>query len=161
WVWDGLWFLAWASASSVWCLSAATQLGATADEWQYVRRGLEHWRTGSYAAFMGMGTMPLAADVQTLPIYLRECQKGVPYALDDVDDLLPRARAATLLFWWLLLGYGWLIGHRLAGPWGGRLAVALLACEPTLLAHAGLATTDIALAACLLPLAYHFRAGRE
>src|SRR5262249_53617902 len=131
------------------------------DEPAYVRCGLERWRTGSYAAFMSMGTMPLAADVQILPLYLRERAKGVPYNPDDLDHLLPRARAATLLFWWLLLGYGWLAGRRLAGPWGGRLAVALLACEPTLLAHAALATTDIPLAACLLALTYHFRIGRE
>jgi hypothetical protein len=161
WVWEGLWFLVWAVASSVWCLSAATQLGATVDEPGYLRAGLERWRKGSYESFMAMGTMPLAADVQTLPLYLRERQKGVPYNAENLDHLLPRARAATLLFWWLLLGYGWLIGRRLAGPWGGRLAVALLACEPTLLAHAGLATTDLALAACLLALTYHFRIGRE
>jgi hypothetical protein len=35
--------------------------------------------------------------------------------------------------------------------------VAALACEPTLLAHAGLATTDVALSACLLAAVYHFR----
>jgi hypothetical protein len=40
------------------------------------------------------------------------------------------------------------------------LAVALLACEPSLLAHAGLATTDIALTACVLAFTYHFYKGR-
>src|SRR5204863_2814462 len=49
----------------------------------------------------------------------------------------------------------------LAGPWGGRLAVALVACEPNMLAHASLATTDIAVTACLMALLYHFRTGRE
>src|SRR5262249_21766681 len=48
-----------------------------------------------------------------------------------------------------------------AGPWAGRLAVALLACEPSLLGHASLATTDIAVAACLLAFVYHFQAGRD
>jgi hypothetical protein len=161
WVCDCLWFLAWAVGSSVWCLTAASQLGATADEPPYVIYGLERWRTGSYERFMGMGTMPLAADVQTLPLYLRERQKGKPInPLERWDRVLGRARAATLLFWWVLLGYGWLAGRRLAGPWGGRLAVALLACEPNLLAHAGLATTDLALSATLLALVYHFRTGR-
>ena len=37
--------------------------------------------------------------------------------------------------------------------------MAFLAVEPSLLAHATLATTDIALAACLLPLGYHFHEG--
>ena len=162
WLWDGTWFLVWAVLSSLWCVTAATQLGATADEAPYVIAGMERWRTGSYAAFMGMGTMPLAADVQMLPSYLRERWKGVPYrAEEQMDHLLSRARAVSLLFWWLLLGYGWLAGRQLAGPWGGRLAVALLACETTLLAHATLATTDIAITACLLATVYHFRCARE
>src|SRR5262249_47891504 len=61
----------------------------------------------------------------------------------------------------VLLLYGRATGRSLAGPWGGRLAVALLACEPTLLANAALATTDLAITACLLALVYHFRTGRE
>src|SRR5262245_29181047 len=162
WLGEAAWFLAWAAASSLWCVTAARQLGATADEPSYIRIGLERWRTGSYASFMGMGTMPLAADVQTLPLYLAERCRGRPYVPDDdMAPLLPRARAMTLLFWWLLLGYGWLAGRHLAGRWGGRLAVALLACEPSLLAHAGLATTDVAITACLLALVYHFRTARD
>src|SRR5260370_74680 len=66
-----------------------------------------------------------------------------------------------LAFWWRLLIAGWLVGRHLAGRWGGRLAVALLACEPTLLAHASLATTDIAITGCLLALTYHFAVGRD
>ncbi len=41
------------------------------------------------------------------------------------------------------------------------MAVAFLACEPTILAHAGLATTDMAISACLLALTYHYRTSRE
>jgi len=159
---SALWFLAWGVASSIWCLTAAGQLGATFDEPVYVTRGLEGWRTGSHHGLLKMGTMPLPADVQTLPLYLWERWTGVAFdPASDLDRLLPWARATTLLFWWLLLGYGWLAGRALAGPWGGRLAVALLACEPTLLAHASLATTDIAISACLLALVYHFQTGRK
>jgi hypothetical protein len=75
--------------------------------------------------------------------------------------LLPVARAASLVFWWLLLCYARWTGRALAGPWGGRLAVAFLAVEPSFLGHAGLATTDVAVSACLLALVYHFRIGRE
>jgi hypothetical protein len=157
-----LWFVAWATASSIWCLSAAAKLGPTFDEPVYVSRGLDCWRTGSHAGLMQLGTMPLAIDLQTLPLYLYERWQHATLDPDrDLDDLLPWARAATLLFWWLLLGYGWLVGQNLAGPWGGRLAVTFLACEPSLLAHAGLATTDIALTACLLAFCCHFRAGRR
>src|SRR5207249_2250817 len=59
----------------------------------------------------------------------------------------------------LLAAGGWL-GRQLGGPWGGRLAVAWLACEPNLLAHAALATTDVALAAAVVLLAAVYRAGR-
>ena len=159
---DVVWFLAWALASSAWCVTAAAQLSATFDEPFYIARGLEFWRTGSHAGLLAKGTMPLPVDLTTLPLYLWERWQGIQLdPTSDLDHLLPWARAGTLAFWWLLLAYGWRIGHHLAGPWGGRLAVAMLACEPTFLAHAKLATSDIAISACLLALVYHFRTGRE
>jgi hypothetical protein len=160
--WDWLWCLGWGIASSAWTISAAGQIGATFDEPIYVKAGLEHWRTGSAARLLRLGTMPLPADVATLPLYLWERCAGT--TLDPAaqwERVLPWARAGTLLFWWLLLAYGWRIGRLLAGPWGGRFAVALLATEPSLVTHAGLATTDIAVSACLVALVYHFRVGRD
>jgi hypothetical protein len=159
---DWLWFLAFGLASSVWCVLAAFQLGATFDEPVYLQRGLEGWRTGSHQGLLRLGTMPLPVDVCTLPLSLWERWGGTP--LDPVGDeehLLPWARMGTLIFWWLLLTFGWRIGWLLAGRWGARLGVALLATEPSLLAHASLATTDIALTACVLGLIYHFQAARE
>ena len=159
---DWAWFLAFAAASSVWCVTAAAEVGATFDEPVYVARGLERWRSGSHNGLLHLGTMPLPADVDTLPLYLWERWHGVTYdPARDLPQLLPWARACTLLFWWLLLFYARLAGRSLAGPWGGRLAVALLACEPNLLAHASLATTDVAITACVLALVYHFRTGRD
>jgi hypothetical protein len=157
---DRLWLLLWGLASSAWCLSASGQLSATFDEPTYLRAGLEHWRTGSYAGLMRLGTMPLPVDVTTLPLYLWERGHGVTLdTANDLTPLLPWARAMTLVFWWLLLAYGMRAGRQLAGPWAGRLAVALLACEPNLLAHATLATTDLAITACLFAFVYHFHAG--
>ncbi|HUY93500.1 MAG TPA: hypothetical protein VMV10_32535 [Pirellulales bacterium] len=159
---DGVWLAVCILASSVWCVSAASQLSATFDEPLYMARGLECWRTGSHSGLIRLGTMPLPIDVETLPVYLWERWRGA--AFDPVADLgriLPVARMGALVFWWMLLIYGWLAARKLAGPWGGRLAVAWLACEPNLLAHASLATTDVAISACLLALAYHFAAGRE
>jgi hypothetical protein len=159
---DWLWFLVFGVASSAWCVAAGAELGATFDEPLYVAQGLEHWRTGSHAGLMKLGTMPLPVDLDTLPLYLWERWHGVPLdPVQDLETILPWARAGTLVFWWLLLIYARLAGRLLAGPWGGRLAVALLAFEPSLLAHASLATTDIAVSACLLALAYHFRTGRD
>src|SRR5262245_4898454 len=48
------------------------------------------------------------------------------------------------------------LGRAFGGAWGGRLAVALVACDPNFLGHAALATTDIALVACMMVLIYHF-----
>jgi hypothetical protein len=159
---DLAWLLFWGGVSSLWCLTAAQQLGGTFDEPVYLQRGLEHWRDGSPTPLMHLGTMPLPVDTVTLPLYLYERWTGTPLdPLRDWEKVLPWARAATLVFWWLLLLYGWLCARLLAGPWAGRLAVALLACEPSLLAHASLATTDVCISACLLILVYHFRAGRE
>jgi hypothetical protein len=159
---DWLWFLCCGVAASLWCVTAAQDLGATFDEPPLVELGLQGWRAGSHSALLRLGTMPLPADVETLPLYLWERWHGTELdPVNDLDRLLPYARAATLVFWWLLLFYGWRAGRALAGPWGGRLGVALLACEPNLLAHASLATTDIALTACTLAFVYHFRMGRE
>jgi Dolichyl-phosphate-mannose-protein mannosyltransferase len=160
--WDWLWFVAWGVASSVWCVTTACAIGPTFDEPLYIARGLECWRTGSHAGLMRIGTMPLPIDLETLPLYLWERWHGEAFNAErDLDALLPWARAGTLVFWWLLLFYGRLIGRLLGGPWAGRLAVALLACEPSFLAHASLATTDIALTACVLALVYHFQRGRD
>jgi hypothetical protein len=160
---DWLWLLAWGIASSAWCLSASGRLGATFDEPGDLKSGLDWWRLGNHHRLMKVGTMPLPMDIDTLPLFIWERWHGTRLDLlgTDLDSALPRARAGTLVFWWLLLIYGGRAGRHLAGPWGGRLAVALLACEPCLLAHATLATKDVAIAACLLAMVYHFVVGRD
>jgi hypothetical protein len=159
---DRGWFVAWGLASSVFCLTAAWSIGPTFDEPLYVSLGLDFWRTGSHAGFMRYGTMPLPIDLQTLPLYLWERWHEIRLEpVHDLEAILPSARAVTLAFWWLLLWYARQAARLLGGVWAGRFAVALIACEPTFLAHAGLATTDIAVTACLLALLYHFRVGRE
>jgi hypothetical protein len=162
WTLDALWLLIVVGVSSAWCVTAANQLGATFDEPFYLAQGLEFWRTGSHARLMSKGTMPLAVDLTTFPLYLWERWGGFHFDLvGDFDRVLAVARVGTLVFWWLLLGYGWLVGRLLGGPWGGRLAIVLLAAEPSLLGHASLATTDIAVTACLMALVYHGAVGRE
>ncbi len=126
---DWLWFLSFGIASSLWCWTAARELGATFDEPVYIRRGLEVWRTGSHQGLLQLGTMPLPVDVDTLPLYLWERWHGIRLDPEEsLDRLLPWARLGTLAFWWLLLVYARLAGRQLAGGWGGRLAVAFIAC---------------------------------
>jgi hypothetical protein len=159
---DLIWLVFAIVASSAWCLTAGARLGATFDEPVYLQRGLEGWRTDSHRGLLRLGTMPLPADIQTLPLYLIECARGQPWDLErEMAAALAVARTMTLPFWWLLLIYGWLAGRTVAGSWGGNLAVAFLACEPNLLAHASLATTDIAVTACLLAFLVHYRQGRD
>jgi hypothetical protein len=143
-------------------MSASARLSATFDEPTYVRLGLESWRTGTSRKLLDLGTMPLPVHAHTLPLYAWERWRGEPLNMNqDLDRLLPVARVMVLPFWWLLLVYGWRAGRELAGPWGGRLAVAFLACEPNLLAHASLATTDVAVTAALVVFLFHFRQGRD
>ena len=158
---DYAWLIICCLLSSAYCLLTASHIGPTFDEPEYLLRGVEAWRLGSSGGITRMGTMPLPIDVTTLPLYIWELLRG--RHLDQVlefDRILPVARAGTLVFWWGVLFYGWKIGWSLAGRWGGRLAVVLLACEPCLLAHASLATTDVAITAFMLALAYHFHEGR-
>lgn len=157
---NALWFFTFALASSFWCWTATDRLSATFDEPVYVLTGLQHWRTGSYQGLIKLGTMPLPVDVETLPLYVWERWSG--QQVDHGSEFAFRvARSASLVFWLLLLVYVWRLSKLLGGSWAARIAVALAAAEPTLLGHAGLATTDVALAACLLVLVYHFRVGRE
>ncbi|MEO5720377.1 MAG: hypothetical protein ABIR71_02775 [Chthoniobacterales bacterium] len=159
---DFAWLLLVGAASTWWCLAAAHALSATFDEPTYLREGLLHWRTGSSGELMKLGTMPLALDLQTLPLFLWE--KWHRVTLDPLREIawtLPAARAMTLVFWWVLLVYAWRAGRALGGVWAGRLAVALIACEPVFLAHASLVTSDLAVTACLLAFFFEFRAHRE
>jgi hypothetical protein len=138
------------------------EIGATFDEPFYIQAGLTAWRSGSNKLLMRAGTMTLAVDVQTLPLYVWENWRGVPWEFPrDLPQVLPIARMANLLFWWLLLLMIWRLGWNCGGRWGGRLAVAILACDPNLLAHAGLATTDMALTACLLLFLDCYWRGRD
>lgn len=155
---DWAWLVCFGVASSLWCWSAAARLGATFDEPTYLRCGSEHWHTGSYKQLMRLGAMPLAIDVQTLPVHLLERWRGAPLPFAEALRL---SRTATLLFWWILLFYAFRAGHIIDGHWGGRLSVALIACEPMLLGHAALATSDIAVAAFLLILTVEFYGGRQ
>jgi len=158
---DFAWLLAVVGLSSAACLASGAELGATFDEPFYIEKGLDGWRTGSYRALMRAGTMPLPVDAQTLPIYLMERYRGYPVEpVREMADILPVARAMTLPFWWLLLLSSFRLARRVGGPWAGRFAVAFTAFEPNLLAHAALATTDIASTAALLALAESVLRGR-
>ncbi|MGE3491707.1 MAG: hypothetical protein AB7N29_17005 [Vicinamibacterales bacterium] len=151
-----------AAVSSAYCLTTARILGATFDEPFYLEAGLDAWRRGTFKELLSAGVMPLPAHLQTLPLYLRELAAGRPLSVaSDLSSMLPVARSVTLVFWLILLFYGMRLARAVGGPWAGRLAVTVIALEPNFLAHAGLATTDIALAAFLVMFACVYREGRD
>lgn len=156
---DWLWLAAFAGLSSAACLLAADRVGATFDEPLYLSHGRQCWHEMSCGWLAVHGTMPLPVDVQTALPVLRERLGGPPAG--DVLASLRLARAGNLVFWWALLAYALLLGRDLGGPWAGRLAVGLLAADPTWQAHAALATTDVAAAATLLAVVYHALAARR
>ena len=119
-------------------------------------RGFDHHATAVN------GVMPLPIDAVTLPLYLHE--KSVGKNLPDGKAKLAKlrwARAVTLGWLWLLVFSAWRLGRAAGGPWAGRIASGLIACDPNFLGHASLATTDIAVTATLTAFARAVYAGRS
>ncbi len=171
WRFDALWLLALAAWSAGWCLSAAPRLGATFDEPFYLDAGLEAWRGWTrtdgrprgfdHHALTTNGVMPLPIDAVTLPLYLIERHTGERFEDRPAQlDRLQWCRAMTLGWLWLLILSAWRLGRAAGGPWAGRLAAGLIAADPNFLAHASLATTDIAVSATLLAFTRAVYAGR-
>ncbi|WP_020468295.1 ArnT family glycosyltransferase [Zavarzinella formosa] len=158
---DVLWVVLWGLLSTGWILSASPELSATFDEPFYLRSSLKSWRTGSNFELMKAGTMPLPVDVEYLPVYLWEQVRGQPFDEEkEFHRLLQIGRTGNLVFWWVLLVYGFRVANLYGGAWAGRLGVVLLATEPSLLGHACLATTDIAITAAMLLFTFHYQTGR-
>ena len=146
---DWILFVAVSLLSSAWAFSASRQLGATFDEPFYLEAGLDYWHRGHFGSLLAAGTMPLAPHLQTLPVAIAEYASGRTWSVErDLGEMLRLARPVTLVFWIVLLAATMRLGRHLGGDWSGRAALLLIAVEPNFLAHASLATTDIALAAC-------------
>jgi 4-amino-4-deoxy-L-arabinose transferase-like glycosyltransferase len=73
---------------------------------------------------------------------------------NDYDKRLALARAGTLPFFWLACCMVFLWGRRMMPAPGAVIAVLIFTMTPTVLAHAGLSTTDIGVTACFAAAAY-------
>jgi hypothetical protein len=147
--------------------SVSDKLGVTSDEIAHLTAGTSYWTERDYRLQPENGLLPqrLAAlplalspdihypDIHGDPTIADEWARGGVWNVgaryffesgNDLASLLQRARWMIAL----LGGFGiWLIGdwaRRLAGPAAGLFAATLAAFSPTLLAHAGLATSDTA-----------------
>jgi Dolichyl-phosphate-mannose-protein mannosyltransferase len=76
------------------------------------------------------------------------------YGGDHYDLRLALSRAGNLPFFWLACWMVFLWGRRILGPAGGALSVLIFSMTPTVLAHAGLSTTDIGVTACFAAATY-------
>jgi Dolichyl-phosphate-mannose-protein mannosyltransferase len=141
-------------AGSAWCWMTADRVGLTYDEPIYLIEGRRGWIDSTSTHLLKHGTMPLPIDVQSmLPSYFSVAPVDPP--TEYILSQYRLARRANIVFWWVLIVHVGLLGWQLGGPWSGRIASALVAADPTILAHAALATTDLALAAMVLALTYH------
>jgi hypothetical protein len=154
------WCLAFVVFSTIWCWLTAWSIGPTFDEPTYVFGGLANLRLFTHKNLLDLGTMPLPPEVQTLPLMLLQWIFRVR-VVDAPTEWLPIARMTSIVFWWLLLWASYRLATIYGGPLAGCLAVALIACEPVLLGHASLATTDLPFAACLTQMLAVFRGRRD
>jgi hypothetical protein len=130
----------------------------TIDEPAHIACGMEWLDKGRYA--YEPQHPPLARVATAIGPYLagrrtvgrpQMYQEGVAilYRDGNYDRNLTLARLGILPFFWLGCAVMFLWGKRAMGPAGGVLALLIFSFLPPVLAHAGLATTDMALTATL------------
>ena len=137
----------------------------TFDEPAHLAAGMQRLATGRYD--YDAQRPPLGRIAAAVGPYLHgDRSVGASSAYDEGARLLGRgahyrttlalARLGELPFFLLLCGVLWAWARQLTDDRGGAIAVALVASNPNLLAHAGLATTDIALAATITASLFAF-----
>jgi len=138
----------------------------TTDEQSHILAGLEVLERGKYE--FEPQHPPLArVAVAALPYFVaglrgqgrRSLWWDGPWATHDESfywKTLALARAGNLVFAVLLLGFVYHWSRLLGGDNAAAAAGALAACCPNLIAHAGLATVDLAAAATFLMAAFYF-----
>lgn len=148
-------------------VSVSPRNGVTADEVVHTVGGYSYWKFADYRLHPENGTLPmrwaalplLGMDLQFPPLdrtdWLRSNAHIVGrdffFALGNpVDRMLLAGRAMIALTGVFLLWLTWRWARGLFGRGAGGVALALAAFCPTLLAHGGLVTSDVALAGCML-----------
>ena len=140
------------------------ELNGTYDEGLHISSGIEFYQDYRYTihrqhpplAPLAVGLLPYIAGhrVEVGGGYFEPGQKllGDPA---DYWTTLNLGRAGNLIFAPFLIGYVFAWATRLHGQVAGLAAVAVVTSSPNVLAHAGLATSDMAAATTLLAAAYH------
>lgn len=145
-----------ALAAVVAVASTARVFSATVDEPAHLAAGMEWLSTGRYT--YDLPHPPLGRLAIAIGPYLRGSRTTGATQLYDEGaaiigsgahyvDTLASARHGVLVFLVVLCLAVWAWGRRALGEAGAALAVFFAVTNPTILAHAGLATTDLACAA--------------
>src|SRR5215831_7869098 len=153
----------WTALSCAMILAATIAVGATArvfsgtvDEPAHLAAGMQWLTTGEYS--YDLQHPPLGRIAAALGPYVRGVRSTNDPAVYDegakilgsgarYSDMLASARRGELVFFVLLTLVVWFWARSLVGDAGAAIATLLLVANPNVLAHAGLATTDIACAA--------------
>ena len=148
-------------------VSVSPRIGATADERVHLVGGYSYWAFHDYRLQPENGNLTMR--LQALPLL----PMGLEFPSFDTDEwrqsnandvgkqfvfgignpfseMLWRSRAMVALFGVLTLWLIWKWTRGLFGPRAGWVALGTATFCPSLLAHAGLATSDMAITACFL-----------
>ena len=136
--------------------STARTFSGTVDEPAHIAAGMQWLTTGEYT--YDLQHPPLGRLAAALGPYLHGARTtGAPAIYDEgarilgtgdrYVSMLASARLGEIVFFLLLAWAVWAWGRKLTGEVGGAIATLMLVTNPTVLAHAGLATTDMASAA--------------
>lgn len=145
--------------------STYTTFTETFDEPNHIACGMEWLDKGTYN--YERKHTPLVRIAVALPLYLRGIHShGLPempdeghailYSGGDYFRNLAWARAGNLPFFVIACLFLALWAHRWYGRWSGVVAVGLFSGLPPVLAHAGLATTDMGALAGMVMAGYAF-----
>lgn len=151
----------------VMAVSVSPHMGVTADEVVHLTGGYSYWKFNDYRLHPENGTLPmriatlpwLAMDLKFPPLDHPEWVASRVNRLGDVfffglgnpvDRMLLVARMMIALLGVFTVWLTWRWARGLFGPAAGWVALLLAAFCPALLTHGGLATSDMALTACIL-----------
>ncbi len=145
-----------------------TVFSQTVDEPAHVAAGAEWW-SGTYALdpqhpplariLVAIGPLLRGARYTPMPHWLFS-GNAILYGTGNYLGTLASARAGTLVFFLLACAVVFLWTQKLFGDFAALAALVFFAWQPTVLAHAGLATTDMAAAATILAALYAYAYAR-
>ena len=144
--------------------STHSEFNGTYDEGLHISSGIEFYQDYRYTihrqhpplAPLALGLLPYidGSRVEVGGGYFEPGRKLLEGA-EDYWATLTLGRMGNLVFAPFLIGYVFAWAARLYGATAGLAAVAVVTSSPNVLAHAGLATSDMAAATTMLAAAYH------